>query len=816
MLDAILRDLRYAARMLRKTPGFTLIALVTLAVGIGVNTAVFSVVNTLLLEPLPYPEPDRLATVITLTRSPRGQGTSDSVDGRTYLAIHDNAKMIDTAARGGGFSGSGVNLVAGDRAANVIQGRVTAGYFRVMGVPPLIGREFSPDEDRDGGQSAAILSHGLWTRQFGSDPAIVGRSVMLRGQQYTVVGVMPAGFVAGKVDLWTPLLPSTRGEGGGSNYQMLARIRPGVSWSQADAEVAQLGSEAAKGQASSDATVVCSLLPQQQEETTDVRQPLLMLWGAVGLVLLIACVNIAGLLLARSSMRAREIATRMALGSGRPAVIRQLLIESAVLALAGGLLGLGLGWLILDGVRTLAADVLTFEYPVTLDARVLVATVVGALGTSVIFGLVPALHASRVDVQAALAESGTRGVAGRSSRWARQLLVVGEVAMGVVLLVSAGLLVRTFVHLNTLSPGFDPSNVVTATVSLQDARYEEAVKVDRLFTDSLARIRALPGVQSAGVTLGLPYTRLLNLGFRPLDGGSNVEGTATTNVTYITPGYLQALRLQVRTGRDLTDADRAGGEGVAIVNEEFIHRFYKDQTVIGRHIAVAGDRTIVGVVGNTRATSSGFGNYHGPLVAPPIVYVPASQVSGNFLKLVHTWFSPAWVVRTSGPVAPVVDGLRRSIGAVDPMLPIAKMESMTDVQSASLADQRFMMTLVLGLGAVALLLAAIGIHGLIANSVSERTRELGIRLALGATGPQIMRDIVQSGLILAAIGIALGTAGAFAVARFLQSFLWGVTPADPLTFIAVIATLLAVALAASVLPALTVLRLDPATTLRAE
>ena len=267
---------------------------------------------------------------------------------------------------------------------------------------------------------------------------------------------MPAGFVAGKVDLWTPLRPSTRGEGGGSNYQMLARIRPGVSWSQADAEVAQLGSEAAKGQASSDATVVCSLLPQQQEETTDVRQPLLMLWGAVGLVLLIACVNIAGLLLARSSMRTREIATRMALGSGRPAVIRQLLVESAVLALAGGLLGLGLGWLILDGVRTLAADVLTFGYPVTLDARVLVATVVGALGTSVIFGLVPALHASRVDVQATLAESGTRGVAGRSSRWARRLLVVGEVAMGVVLLVSAGLLVRTFVHLNTLSPDSIP------------------------------------------------------------------------------------------------------------------------------------------------------------------------------------------------------------------------------------------------------------------------------------------------------------------------------------------------------------------------
>lgn len=815
MLDTIVRDLRFAVRMLRKTPGFTLIALVTLAVGIGVNTAVFSVVNTLLLEPLPYPQPDRLATVVTLVRSSRGQGTSDSVDGATFLAIHDNATMVDTAARGGGFSGIGVNLVAGDHAANVVQGRVSAGYFRVMGVAPQIGREFNADEDREGGQPVAVLSHGLWTREFGSDASIVGRAITLRGEPYTVVGIMPAGFAAGTVDLWTPLRPSTKGEGGGSNYGMIARIRPGVSWSQADAEVAQLGSSIAKRQMSSDATVTCSLLPLQQNETSDVRQPLLMLWGAVGLVLLIACVNIAGLLLARSSMRTREIATRMALGSGRSAVIRQLLIESAVLALAGGLLGIGLGWVILEGVKSLATNVLTLNYPITLDGRVLVATVLGALGTSVLFGLVPSLHASRVDVQATLAEAGSRGVAGRSGRWARRVLVVGEVAMGVVLLVSAGLLVRTFWHLKSLNPGFDPSNVVTATISLQDARYEDAVKVDRLFSDSLARVRAVPGVQFAGVTLGLPYTRLLNLGFRPLDGGSTVDGnSAITNVTYVTPGYLQALRLPLRGGRDFSDSDRAGSEGVAIVNEEFIHKYYRDQPVIGRHIAVSGNRTIVGVVGNSRATSSGFGSQTGPLVVPPIVYIPASQVSSSFLKLVHTWFSPSWVVRTSGPIAPVVDGLRRSIAAVDPMLPIAKMESMSDVQAASLASQRFMMTLVLGLGAVALLLAGIGIHGLIANSVGERTREFGIRLALGATSGQVMREVVKSGLVLAAIGVAIGTAAALATARLLQSFLWGVTPADPLTFATVIATLLAVAAAASIVPALTVLRLDPAVSLR--
>jgi predicted permease len=371
-------------------------------------------------------------------------------------------------------------------------------------------------------------------------------------------------------------------------------------------------------------------------------------------------------------------------------------------------------------------------------------------------------------------------------------------------------------HLRSLSPGFDPTNVVTATISLQDARYEDGVKVDRLFTDSLTRIRAIPGVQAAGITLGLPYTRLLNLGFRPLDGGSSVEGTATTNVSYITPGYLQALRLPLRDGRDFTDADRAQAEQVAIVNQEFVNRFYKGQTVLGRHIGVAGSRTIVGIVGNARATSSGFGGYNGPLVVPPIVYVPASQLSGAFFTLVHTWFSPAWVVRSSGAIAPVVDGIRRSVEAVDPMLPIAKMESMADVQSASLADQQFMMTLVLGLGAVALLLAAIGIHGLIASSVSERTRELGIRLALGATGMQVMRDILAPGLLLAGVGVVIGTAAAFATARLLQSFLWGVTPADPLTFGAVIVTLLCVALFASLIPALRVLRLDPATTLRAQ
>ena len=818
VLDFVGRDLRYAWRMLRKTPGFTVIALITLAVGIGVNTAVFSVVNGLLLKPLPFPEPDRLALVSTLFRSPKGQSDSDSVDGKTFFAIHDNATTVDTAVSSGGF-GRGVNLVAGGAAANVEQRRVSAGYFSVLGVAPFMGREFSADEDREGGAPVAMLSHGLWSRVFGSDPQIVGRTIMLRGEPYTVVGVMPAGFTTGtptSVDVWTPIHPSRKGEGGGSNYGMIARLRPGVTWAQADAEVAQLGSAAAREGYPPQVTARCSLIPLQQGETSEIRQPLLMLWGAVGMVLVIACVNLAGLLLARSGMRTREIATRMALGSGRSAVVRQLLVESAVLALSGGLLGIAVGAGVLNVLKRLSTDVFPVGYPVELDARVLAATLVIALVTSVVFGLVPALHASRVDVQAALAESGTRAVAGGAGRWPRRLLVVGEVAMGVVLLVSAGLLVRTFVHLRSLNPGFDPSSVITASVSLQDARYQDAAKVDRLFGDTLERIRRIPGVQAAGVSLGLPYTRLLNLGFKPLDGGSTVQGGSITNLSYVTPGYLEALRIPVRIGRSFTEADAATAPGVAIVNEEFARKYYKGENVIGRRIAVVGEREIVGLVGNARATSSGFSGYSAPLVTPPIIYIPSAQTTAGFLKLVHTWFAPSWVVRASGRVEDVSKGIRDAIAAVDPMLPISKLESMSDVQAASLASQRFMMTLVVGLGAVALLLAAIGIHGLIATSVTERTRELGIRLALGATAGQVMRNVVMPGVILSAAGVVLGSGAAFAVVQLMRSFLWGVQPTDPMTFVAVIGTLLAVALLASLIPALRVLRLDPAQTLRAE
>ncbi len=811
-----MRDLRYAVRMLRKAPGFTFVALLTLAVGIGVNTAVFTIVHALLLKPLPFPDPGRLAAVNTMFRGPNGQSLDSSVDGKTFLAIHDNASTVQTAISSGDF-GSGVNLVANGAAANVQQRRVSAAYFAVLGVPPMIGREFTASEDRDGGPAVAILSHGLWTRVFAGDPQIIGRAIMLRGEPYTVVGVMPPGFTTGVLtDVWTPIHPSVKGEGGGSNYGMIARVRPEATWAQANAEVAQLGSAAAREGYPPEVTATCALISLQQAQTSDVREPLLMLWGAVGLVLLIACVNLAGLLLARSAVRTREIATRMALGSGRAAVIRQLLIESLLLAVAGGLLGVLVGWSVLDGLKALGADVVPVGYPIELDSRVLAVTLGIAVATSLVFGLVPALHASRVDVQRVLAQSGTRGVAGAATGWMRRAVVAGEVALGVILLVSAGLLVRTFVHLRTLDPGFDPSNVVTATISLQDARYQDAAAVDRLFNETLVRIERIPGVQSAGVALGLPYTRLLNLGFKPLDGVANTQRGTFTNLSYVTPGYLEALHVPLVHGRAFGDADTSASPGVAIVNEEFAKRYYPRGDALGRRLAVAGEREIVGIVGNVRATSSGFSGYSDPLVTPPIVYVPASQTTAAFLKLVHTWFSPSWAVRVAGPPDSAAKDIRQAIGAVDPLLPIASLRAMTDVQERSLASERFMMSLVLGLGAVALLLAAVGIHGLMASAVTERTRELGIRLALGATGGRLLRDVVAPGVLLAAAGVIVGGAASLAVVRLLQSFLWGVTASDPLTFITVVLTLLTVALLASLVPALRVLRLDPASTLRAE
>ncbi len=707
-------------------------------------------------------------------------------------------------------------MVASGRADNVRAERVTAGYFHVLGAQPAFGREFTSQEDRADGPPAAIISYGLWNRLFHGDPGAVGRAIQLRGEPYTIVGVLPPFFrPLDDGEIWTPLQPSRTGEGGGTNYGVIARLKPGVTMAQAQTEVGPIGPAAAKEEGyGPDVAVEMRVAPLAREFNSDVRSPLLVLWAAVVVVLIIGCVNIAGLLLVRGAARKREIGTRMALGSGRGAVIRQLLTETLVLSLIGGAGGILLGRWGLEGLKLLASQRLGLEN-VALDGRVLLISAGASLLTGLLFGLAPALQASRVDIRTSLLEGGARGVAGGSHRWTRRGLVISEVALGMVLLVVAGLFIRTFAFVHNLDPGFDASHVLTATVSLQDARYTTAQTVNRLYDETLRRIRELPGVQAAGVALTLPYERALNMGVKRTDGPHAEKEAFSTNLTYVTPGYIDALRIPVLRGRTFTDADNASSEPVAVVNEAFARQYLKDQDPIGSHLAGGKTvRVIVGIAGNVQLNNSWVG--FSTLSASPGILVPASQLDDKTLQLVHTWFSPSWIVRTRGGQDGAIAGIERAVGTVDPQLPFASFRSMEEVISGSLADQKFQAVLLGALASLALLLAAIGIYGLIANSVIERTRELGIRMALGASVWEGMRAVAMPGIMLALAGVAIGCLLARASVRLIGHLIAGVRPTDPMTFAAAAIFLLLATAAASLIPALRVTRLNPADTLKAE
>jgi predicted permease len=802
-----MRDLRYAIRVLLKAPVFASTAILTLALCIGANTAIYTVVDRVLLRPLPYPRPDRLAMVV---RQYQGLSTSESdvsQAGAAWVALRDGTTGIDLAVFG---MGMGVNLVAGGQAEYVMQQRVSAGYFKVLGVPPVLGREFNDDEDRVNGPAAVILSHALWTHAFGADPGIVGRAVTLRGAPHTIVGVMPPGFRSNTpCDLWTPIRPSPVGEGGGENYGIIARVRDGVSWGEADGEVASATADMVRERyRNSRYAVRLGLLPMQEGLTKETRVPILVLWAAVGMVLLIGCVNVAGLLLARGAARAQEIATRIALGGGRGAIVRQLLMESVVLAASGGAAGVALGY---GGSRVFAVwleDAFGITGELGLDGRVLVISVASALLTSVIFGLLPALQTSRVNLRETLVESGGPNIAGHARGWMRRVMVGTEVALGVVLLVGAGLLIRTFDYLVSKPAGFDSEHVLTATLSLQDARYETSDRVAQLFERTLARMREVPGVQKAAVALTLPYERALNNGFRLVGGDPSGR---PFNLTYVTPEYFDALHVPLKRGRLFTDADAAGAP-VIIVNETFVRVYSPDQDPIGRQIANNGVRTIVGVVGDVQ-TKTAFGNF-GPVGAGPAAYVPPAQLSAGFFRTAHTWFSPSWIVKLAGPQTQIVEQMQRAVQSVDPQLPFAKFRTLDAVRGQAVATPRAQAALLSTLAALALLLAAIGLYGLMASSVAERTRELGIRLALGATGRQALFAAAAPGLVLSAIGVTVGLIAARLAGRTLQHLVFGVSTSDSLTFSVAAGVVMLVAVVATLVPALRIVRLNPIKALR--
>ena len=809
--DTLQRNVRYAARLLRRDRVFTGAAVATLALCIGVNTAVFSVVDAVLLRPLPYPAPESLAQVTTAFTFKGGSGEQLAQTGLVWEAVRDRVPSLDAAVVSGMIVN--VNLAGEGRVENLRQQRVSAGFFKALGIQPALGREFTRDEDRQGGAAVVVLSHDAWHRVFDAAPSIVGRTVMLRGEPHTVVGVTPAGFQSVQpADIWTPVRAWRGGEGGGSNYMVFGRLKAGRTWAQAESEAARAGSDIFTDMDIPPGSVArLHLVPLQKGLTDELRRPLFLLWAAVIAVLVIGCANVASLLLARGSARTRELATRVALGGGQAAVVGQLLTESLVLALAGGAAGLLVAYLVLGVLEGALADALGLWQAVHLDSRALGITLVLTVLTSLLFGLFPALRVARVDVRAALVEGGARGVAGSARHWPRRLMVVTQVSLGLALVVLAGLLVRTVAGLYSQPAGFDARDVLAGQLSLQDARYQTAESVTRLFDRALGRIRVLPGVETAGAALTLPYERALNLGFLPLDGRPG--GGRLASVVYVTPGFLETLRIAVLQGRGFDDRDRGGAPGVAVVNAAFGRFFYRDRDVIGQRIGMGGQpREVIGVVADVQQRP-GWGEF-GPLAAVPTIYLPVSQMADRSLPLIHTWFSPSIVVRSPLAAGALIPELQRELTAVDPLLPFSGFRTMHDIRAESLANRRVAAQLLGGLALLALVLTFVGLYGLVASGVAERLHELGIRLALGASRGRALRDLAGQGVALAVLGIAAGAVLAALSVPALRGVVWGVPLFDPWTFGAAAAGVLVLSLVASVLPARRATRLDPARILR--
>jgi predicted permease len=817
-----IQDVRLALRQLHKNPGFALAITLTLALGVGVNTAVFSLLNGFLLRPLPYPEPDRLAVLVlhqegVSPKSGQFEHQDDtSQDGETWEMVRDRVPSVRAASFGGT---SGVNLQAGSgsgASVSYVQNmRVSAHYFDVLGIQPFLGRGFTDEEDRPNGPSAVILSYALWRSVLQADPQVLGKQVILKGEAHTVVGVLPARAQAtGVADLWTPLQPHQSGECGGDNCEILLRLVPGASWQQVSAELARVRKPWFDEMSKSKGRAWFYAMPLALALNLDngMRSPILGLMSAVGFILLIACANLAGLTLVRIARRAPEIATRLALGASRWVVLRQLWVENFALALVGAAIGLALARGILSALPGFLPDSMMPLGGASLDFRVLAFTFGASLFTSLLFGALPALQIRRVDLRSSMASS-SPSVAKGSSRL-RQLLIGGEVALTVVLVAGAGLLVRSLIYLETLPPGFDASNVMSATLSLDDARYRGAAAFHNLIERSVTAMRQIPGVEDAAVGLSVPYERGLNDGVKILDGKfAGKDGGAST--AYVSPGYFRVLRIPVLAGRALAESDTSTSQSVAVINVDFARRFFNELNPVGRHIQIEKHTyAIVGVVANV-AKRPGM-SQDAPIATEPMFYLPATQMEQGLVNVAHIWFQPSWIVRTAGPVQGLTSAMQKALSQVDPNLPFSGFHSMQDLLAKNLTYQRVEVALLGVLAGLALLLSAVGIYGLVSNLIVQRTREIGIRMALGSSIHQAMIDVGSAGIMAAGCGLIAGLALSFVVLRVLRSEIYGVRDYDPLTLMAVLVVIAVIAAAASFLPTLRITRIDPAVTLRME
>jgi putative ABC transport system permease protein len=812
--ESFWQDLRYAGRtLLLRERGFAFAALFTLALGIGAITAIFSVVNAALLEPPPYPQPERILTLAY----PDG---SSSQDGQIFHYVREHSRSFEyVAARGGG---SGWNLVVGNAAEYVSGLPVSEGFFAVLGVRPLVGRELDSAEDQSEGPRAVVLSEPVWRRLFDSNVGAVGGTVLLGGLPHTVVGVMPAGFRSvPAVDVWTPLRVSPRDSSW--NYQVLARLRPGVTPGQAAAELDLLrsGISGELRGISEQRNRGLQWISFQRWMGAASRDTLLLLLGAVGFLLLIACVNVAGLQIARALARRREMATRAALGGGSTRLVQQLLTESLLLALLGGLAGFMLARWSAGTLTALVPPGLLGGQAITLDLRVLLVTLVVALGAGVFFGLAPALGVTRLDLRAALWE-GARHTAGRRTMWLRRGFNVMQVALAVVLLVGAGLLIRTFVNLRSAELGFDASNVVVGSMSLQGSARQADRHVGEFFETTLDRIRQIPGVSAAAVASNVPVERALNLPLEP-PAESLVGEMRAVDWRYITPEYFEVFGIAVTSGRPFDAHDATGTMPVVIVNEAFVRTYFGQVNALGRQLRVAGvedpPREVVGVVADVKGLSgSGWTSGSNALgsAAAPTLYVPVAQVPEETLQLVHGYFPMSWAVRTRSPAPAIVPVVQDIVRASEPTLPFIGFRSMHDLIARDLETERFMMILLSFFAAVALGLAAIGMYGLVSYTAGQRTQEVAVRLALGATRPRVLASFVCEGVALGLAGLAGGLAGAMVATRVVKSVLFRVMPLDPLTYFGVAVVIVLVIASASVVPAIRAARISPILALRAE
>jgi predicted permease len=809
-METAVQNLRYALRQLARNPGFTLTVLLTLALSIGANTAIFSLVNALLIKALPYPQPERLGVIFARATGPNSANEETSLDGTQWEQLRDNVPALLSAISGG--ISSGVNLQTGSgnttQASYLHAGRVSAHYFEVLGIQPQLGRGFTAEEDQPHGAAAAILSYRLWQTTFHSNPTILGQPILLKGESFTVVGVLPQNATTPlNADLYTPLQPSRTGEGGGTNYDAIVRLRDGATWQQADAQLARAWAARTQNFAARNpgSAITFYPVPMQKGEAATLGPRVLALLAASGFILLIACANLAGLALVRTLRRAGEVATRLALGATSWQIQKQLWIENLLLAVLGGAAGIGVGYLALRGLLHLLPEHYLPVAAVAVDHRVLLFTLGVSLAASLLFGMLPALATRKVDLRSSIA---SHAVSGGGVRL-RQILIAGEVALTVVLLAAAGLLIRTLVHLETLPSAFNPNGVLTAKASLDDVRYRDPARFRSLLDQSTAAMRQMPGIENAAVGLTLPYERTLNDSITLHDGPKAGHETGT-DVVYVTPGYFATLEIPMLAGRDFTAADGPDTQPVAIVNQAFARKFFQGDAV--GHILNQGVR-IVGVTGDV-PLASGLSDDPAPLLTEETMYIPAAQMNPHMLTLVHTWFQPSWIVRSARPVTGLAAQMQQALASTDPNLPFSGFYSMNDLMAQSLATQRIQVALLSTMAGLALLLSSIGIFALVANLVLQRTREIGIRIALGSSIHDAMLQIGRPGVLASLAGLTLGLGLSAGVLRAMRSVLYGVQVYDATTIAAVVATLTLVTLLAVVIPSLRVARIDPARTLR--